>query len=294
MPNPLSVRSDKDRPSPIPIKEMSAASESILVDDAAFSAAVATARATRTHRFVLWHLAQSCDAIGDNAPWRWHRVGAAATREHLIVTIGKVERFGDRYAWLITEEHHDATGGIYATDGTPLEPNWQPAGSGIIRTAANPHIWIPVQRLIAWNFCAPVAITDAPAPVPATDPAWSQPRRALYAPENDVFVHFTQTEGPYLSRSGGHASADNKSLAPRYLSERMSAFLGGRATASLSEITTAVVRYIQRNGLQSGWRQIITPDATLTSLLDGRTEPFRLTELAALLKPHYGDLVREE
>jgi hypothetical protein len=262
-----------------------------LVDDAAFSAAAATARATRAHRFVLWHLAQPCDDHSDDAPWRWHRVGAAATREHHNRTIGKVERFGDRYAWLITEEHHDVAGGIYSTDGHPLEPTWQPTGPGFVRTAANPHIWIPIRSLIAWNFCAPVAITDAPAP-PAAD--YPQPRRALYAPESDVFVHFTQVAGPYEGRLGGHASADNKYLAPRHISERMSAFLGGRTEASVSEITTAVVRYIQRNGLQSGWRQIITPDATLTSLLDGRTEPFRLAELAALLKPHYGDLVHEE
>ena len=261
-----------------------------LVDDAAFSAAAATARATRAHRFVLWHLAQPCDDHSDDAPWRWHRVGAAATREHFPHrTIEKVERFGDRYAWLITEEHHDVTGCFYSTDGHHLELNWQPTGPGFLRTAANPHIWIPIQRLIAWNFCAPVAITDAPTP-----DSYTQPRRALYAPENDVFVHFTQTAGPYEGRLGGHASADNKYLAPRHISERMSAFLGGRPTASVSEITTAVVRYIQRNGLQSGWYQTITPDATLSSLLDGRTETFRLVEMAALLKPHYGDLVREE
>lgn len=260
-----------------------------VVDDAAFAAATATARATRTHRFVLWHFAQSCDDTSDDAPWRWHRVGAAATREHHTRTIEKVERFGDRYAWLITEEHHDVTGGIYSTDGRPLELSWQPTGPGFVRTAANPHTWVPIKYLIAWNFCAAVAVSDAPAPDDFT-----QPRRALYAPENDVFVHFTQTEGPYPGRFGKHASADNKYLAPRHISERMSAFLGGKPTASSSEITTAVVRYIQRNGLQSGWRQIITPDATLSSLLDGRTEPFRLTELSTLLKPHYGDLVRDE
>jgi hypothetical protein len=260
-----------------------------LVDDAAFSAAAATARATRAHRFVLWHLAQPCDDHSDDAPWRWHRVGATATREAHNHIIGKTERFGDRYAWLITEEHHDVTGGIYTTDGTPLERTWQPIGPGVIRTAANPHIWVPIRYLIPWNFCATVAICDAPVP-----DTFTQPRRALYAPESDVFVHFTQAEGPYLSRSGGHASADNKYLAPRHISERMSAFLGGKTAASVSEITTAVVRYIQRNRLQSGMYQTITPDATLSSLLDGRTESFRLAELAALLKPHYGDLVREE
>jgi hypothetical protein len=289
------VRSDKDNPIALSANtQMSAASVPApiaVVDDAAFSAALATARATRTHRFALWHLAQSCDDNRDDAPWRWHRVGAAATREHHYRTLEKVERFGDRYAWLITEEHHDVTGGIYSTDGTPLDPNWQPTGAGSLRTAANSHTWIPVQRLIAWNFCAPVAISDAPAP-DADD--FVQARRAIYTPENDVFVHFTQAAGPYEGRNGGHAAADNKYLAPRHITERMSAFLGGRPTASASEITIAVIRYIQRKGLQSGWRQIITPDATLSSLLDGRTEAFRLTELGVLLRPHYGDLVREE
>jgi hypothetical protein len=262
-----------------------------LVDAATFAAAVDTARATRAHRFVLWHLAQSCDDPSDDAPWRWHRVGTAATREAHNRIIEKTERFGDRYAWLITEEHHDVAGGIYRTDGTILEHNWQPTGPGFLRTAANPHTWVPIRGLIPWNFCAMIAISDAPAPAPADYP---QPRRALYAPESDVFVHFTQTEGPYTGRPGCHADTDNKYLAPRHISERMSAFLGGKTTASMSEVITAVVRYIQRNGLQSGWYQTITPDATLSSLLDGRTETCRLVEMAALLKPHYGDLVREE
>lgn len=274
---------------PAPFTLVDATAPVVLVSDSAFAAAVATARATRTHRFVLWHLAQSCDDPGDDAPWRWHRVGAAATREAHNRIIEKTERYGDRYAWLITEEHHDVAGGIYTTTGTTLEHTWQPTGPGFLRTAANPHTWIPIRSLIPWNFCATIAISDAPAP-PATD--YPQPRRALYAPESDVFVHFTQTEGPYTGRLGGHADTDNKYLAPRILSERMSAFLGGKTTASMSEVTTAVVRYIQRNHLQSGMYQTITSDPTLLSITG--KESFRLVELQTLLKPHCGALIGPE
>jgi hypothetical protein len=261
----------------------------VLVDDSAFNAACTSARAVRAHRFTLWHYIQPTDLPGEDVPWRWHRVGSAATRAHHNRTIGKVERWGDRYAWLITEEHHNVIGDIFTPDGTPLEKNWQPYGPGLLRTAANPHVWIPFQRLIAWNFCSAIAITDAPVPDDFT-----QPRRALYAPENDVFVHFTQTDGPYEGRNGGHASADNKYLAPRHISERMSAFLGGRPTASLSEIITAVVRYIQRNRLMSTLGQTVTPDATVASLLDSHPGPFPLHELTRRLRHHAGDLVRPE
>jgi hypothetical protein len=261
-------------------------SASVVVDS---DAPVVLVDASATHRFTLWHYVQPTDLPGDDAPWRWHRVSSAATRDHHHRMIDKVERWGDRYAWLITEEHHDVTGGIYDTRGTPLEKHWQPYGPGLLRTAGNPHVWIPFQRAIAWHFCSAIVITDAPVPADFT-----QPRRALYAPEEDVFVHFTQKDGPYEGRNGGHAYADNKYLAPRHISERMSAFLGGHPTASSSEIITAVVRYIQRNRLMSTLGQTVTPDATVASLLEDHVDSFPLHELTRRLRHHVGDLVRPE
>jgi hypothetical protein len=263
----------------------------LLVDEATFTSAVATAHATRVLRYVLWHYEQPLTAAevddAEDVLWQWNRVTAAPTQRELNRSIDKVERWGDRYTWLITEEHHDAAGNAYFTDGTPLETHWQPAGPALLRVAANSQHWIPVSRLIGWNCTAAVAISDTAQPED-----WEQPDSALFTSEDTVFVHFTGLRGPYpANRNGGHSTADNKRLAQRRISERLSAFLGGRPTASRAEVLTAVLRYIQRNGCLSGYRQTVTPDATLTSLLDGHAAPFPLHELSRRLRHHTGDIV---
>jgi hypothetical protein len=265
-----------------------------LVSETAFAAAQATAIATRVLRYVLWHYSQTtADAVAaagdcteEDAPWQWNRVTAAPTYADLYRRIGKIETWGTRYTWLITEEHHDAAGNIYTTDGTPLEKHWQPSTPALLRVAANSQHWIPVRTLIPWNCCAAIAIADSVQPED-----WDQPARALFTPESTVFVHFTETYGPYPGRGDRHDTADNKYLAPRRLSEEMSLFLGGRGTASKSEMLTAVLRYIQRANLLRYPGQTVTPDATLTTLLEGHTAPFPLHELGRRLKHHAGELI---
>ena len=266
-----------------------------LVDETAFAAAQATAIATRVLRYVLWHYSQftaddavagAGDCTEEDAPWQWNRVTAAPTHADLYRRIGKIETWGTRYTWLITEEHHDAAGNIYTTDGTPLEKHWQPSTPALLRVAANSQHWIPVRTLIPWNCCAAIAIADAEQPED-----WDQPARALFTPEDTVFVHFTGTQGAYPGRGDRHDSADNKYLAQRRLSEEMSLFLGGRGTASKSEMLSAVLRYIQRANLLRYPGQTVNPDPLLTSLLEGHTEPFPLHELGRRLRHHAGELV---
>lgn len=268
-----------------------AAADARLVDEPTFAIAVEAARKIRVLRHVLWHYGQSFDNPSDeDAPWRWSRVAAAATHADLYRRMEKVERWGDRYAWLITTEHHDAAGNLYATDGTPMELTWQPSTPALLRTKNNPSHWIPVQHLIPWNFCSAIALTDAPKP-----DDWDQARSALSAPESDVFVHFTATDGLYNSDySYRRSTADIRVLAQHKISDRMSAFLGGRATASPAEMITAVVHHIQRNRLKSGHTQTVTPDATLTSLFEGRTTSFQMWEIHRLIRHHYGVMLVEE
>jgi hypothetical protein len=262
-----------------------------LVDESTFAIAMEAARKIRILRHVLWHYGQTFDNPSDeDAPWRWFRVAAAATHAELYRRMEKVERWGDCSAWLITQEHHDAASNLYAIDGTPLEPTWQPSTPALLRTKNNPSHWIPVQCLIPWNFCSAIALTDSPKP-----DDWNQVHRALIAPESDVFVHFTTADGPYNSDySYRRSSADIRILAQHKISERMSAFLGGRTTASPTEMITAVVQYIQRNRLVSGHTQIVTPDATLTSLFEGRTATFQMWEIHRLIRPHYGIMLPTE
>jgi hypothetical protein len=295
------------------------ASQPQLVDEAAFAAAQATAIATRVLRHVLWLYGQSTTDTDtdtdEDVPWQWNRVAAAPTHADLYRRIGKIETWGTRFTWLITEEHHDAAGNIYTTDGTPLEKHWQPSTPALLRVAANSQHWIPVRTLIPWNCCAAIAIADSAQP-----DDWDQPARALFTPESTVFVHFTESYGPYPGRGDRHDSADNKYLAQRHISEEMShflddhateelarvldyveadrhiseemsLFLGGRRSASKSEILTAVLRYIQRANLLRYPGQTVTPDATLTTLLEGHTEPFPLHELGRRLKHHAGELI---
>ena len=257
------------------------------VSEADFDAAKIHATTIRVHRYILWQLApkSSCCVYDDNEdpPMIWHRVGVDAEKDRHFRTVHKAERFieddCDRYAWLITEEHHDILGNYYTTTGTPIEPTWQPEGPALLRTADNPGHWIPIQRLIPWHFMAPIAVTDTPMPE-----HWEQPRKPHYLEEDNVWVHFTDTHGPFEMRW-----VLSKFQAPRHPSEAMRAFLADKhfsETPSAADMTSAILAYISVNKLMDPG-QTIRPDQKLATLL-GSATPFPLTELQSRLSQHYG------
>jgi len=269
--NPTASASD-EAPSPL------------LVTEEVFADFLTAARMTRVHRYILWQLTSEspCQVLDSNPLTHWCRTAAQPTKEALHRLIHKVERFGDSYAWLITEEHHDALGNFYTPAGFQLEPSWQPGGHGLVRTADNPAHWIPIQTVYPCPYMAPIAVSEAKKP---SD--WTQPRKPHYHEESDVWVHFTTEQGSFKPRD-----VLTKMLAPRRTTDAMRSFVGHvTETPSASDMTTAILRYIDRQGLMApGYAQTVLPDETLTDLL-GTAHSFRLSELQGLLRPHYGPFV---
>jgi hypothetical protein len=252
-----------------------------------FTMATTAATAIRVHRYVLWQLApkSSCCVYDDDEdpPMIWHRCGASADIDRLLRTIYKTERFdeADRYAWLITEEHHDVLGNFYTPAGDPILSTWQPTGPALLRTADNPSHWIPIERLIPWHFMAPIAVSSAACPAD-----WNQPRKPHYLEEDNVWVHFTDTHGPFEMRW-----VLSKFQAPRHPTEPMRAFLADKhftETPSAADMTSAILAHISVNKLMpSGPAQTVYPDAKLTALL-GSSDPFPMSDLQSRLQPLYG------
>jgi hypothetical protein len=228
---------------------------------------------------VLWQLSPSLNPAEEAMVW--HRITATPTREAHRRLLNAAERYGDRCTWLVTEEHHDAVGQIYqAFTGVRLEPHWQPFAPALLRCAENSAHWIPIVELHPWHHLCPIALTADPLP-----DDWIQPAKPALLEEDQVWVHSTATDGPF-----DYKKVTNKFLTPRRTSVFMAAFMGlpADATPSASEMTTAVVRYAQRNGLlQSGQR--LTPDALLATVTGPK--PFRLADLQAHLEAHMGEFV---
>jgi hypothetical protein len=258
-----------------------------LVSEETFAAARTAAFTTRVRRHVLWKFApeSGCCALDPTKAdprMRWHRVAAHPTLEPIHAHITKTERFGDHIAWFVTEEHHDVLGNFYTPLGEKLLPSWQPGGPGLLRTADNPTHWILINCFYPCPYMAPIAVSDEPLPA-----GWSQPRKPHYQPESDVWVHFTEAQGPFTPRA-----VLTKIQAPRRTTEAMRIFLKrGTETPSAVDMTTGVLKHINTHDLfDPSDSQTVVPDDTLKALLSVTT-PFRLTDLHRILEPHYGPFI---
>lgn len=258
-----------------------------LVSEADFLAAEVTARSTRVKRYILWQLIPKqtqCCGEEDPYPMVWVRISANPTKEYHQRTIHKVERYGDHYTWLLTEEHHDILGNHYTTDDEPLEPTWQPEGPALLRTADNPTHWIPVKRVIPWHYMAAMAVTDTPMPED-----WVQPPKPHLQEDTSVWVHFTPTHGPFVM-----SRALTRFQGQRFPTPQMVRFLDGKLTEtpSAADMTSAILAYISVHRLAEHPLQLVTPDQKLSELL-GSPQPFYLSDLQRHLQPTYGPFVTD-
>lgn len=249
----------------------------VLVSEETFNATREVAYLTRVHRYVLWSLVPDspCFLMPDTPKTHiWFRIA-----EHSTVTGLKCRASGPR-AFLITEEHHDVLGNRYTTSGDRLESNWQPEGPGLIHTIGNPGHWIAINRLIPGRCMAPIAITDIAPP-----DGWTQPNKPHYLDNSDVWIHFTPVHGPFnITR------VVSRFQAPRHTTTEMRAFLGDKLTEtpSAADLTTATIAYIYVNKLIDTQTNKVSPDEALSAVVGGST-PFDITDLQALLAPHYGE-----